>query len=51
MSTAIFYDLAQMIRRAFRAVYDGCLTQEFVDFIRECQAFQYDILRPWDRID
>lgn len=52
MSDAIFYDLENMIRRAFIVIDRWQLaTPEFVEFVRECQALQYDVLRPWERTD
>lgn len=52
MSTEIFYDLDDMMHRAYTYFGRlGAFTPDAIEFVRECYAFQMDILRPWDRTD
>lgn len=51
MSAEIFYDLEAMLSRAFYIARHVGLTQELAEFVQECQRFQSDLLRPWERID
>lgn len=52
MDDHIFYDLERMTQRAYWELQlqttDPIALGEFID---ECRAFQFDILRPWDRTD
>jgi len=54
MDWQIFYDLELMIQKASVTLFYNDASADLLDlpeFIRECIAFQMDLLRPWDRTD